>query len=173
VVGTEESQEIENLIFQEEKLNFETFKLNYSEFSTMRKLVQLINEKLTKIKENKYSQIQYPKHIVINLNANTNEISKKKQKKVTSTSSNEEISEEINEYSIGMRAQTGRSIHIKKKNEIFVENPNFQRDVNTRMKWKKKEKFITNAKGSSSEDMDDLYMIQKKIQIIQEAEEES
>lgn len=125
-----------------------------------------------KRKRIKYRNSQYPKHVVIDLNTNT--VDKDHKHKHIYPSSHEDISEEVDEYCIGMRAQTGISINIQKKNEIIIQNSHVQHNTRSRMQWDKK-KEISPIKdiNSSSVDIDELYMIQKKIQIIQEAEEES
>ncbi|CAI2362923.1 unnamed protein product [Moneuplotes crassus] len=158
----EEPKEIEHIIVEEERLDFDTFKANYTELATVRTLVQAIHERVEKNKKKKYDTLQYPKHILIDL---------EKPAGKENMDSTEELND-VDEYKNEIRAQTGRSIQFKTKNDIYVQNPIIRKDPKARKKWDKKEPFGV-QQNSSSEDMDDLYMLQKKIQIIQEAEDDS
>jgi nucleoid DNA-binding protein len=236
----------QDVVVEEDKLDFETFKANYTEFVTIRKLVQAIKEKVDqdiaqtcnvklsgkgnpKNKENKQSKNKQPKTIQIDLDPESNKITKasfpnKPKKNHKTPRYEEEVDENMDENELDIRARTSRQMEFKKKNNLrdsdnlvnFQNEDSYENDNQVKLQkqqrkggkpratWSKTAKApLFNSSGisksnlylsyiepadqkysnsaqkpifldkSSTEELDDMLMLQKKIQMIKEEEEES
>lgn len=142
-ISASKSQSSIDVVVEEDKLHFDTFKVNYTEFATIRKLVQAINTKVQNTKEDKFKQKRTPKTIKVDLDID-NQSFKKISPQVPSkpllgnqTPKDNDIDEAIDSVEENRRSRTSRVMEFKTKKNIpdSVETP--KESKRKRAKWRK------------------------------------
>ncbi|CAI2367422.1 unnamed protein product [Moneuplotes crassus] len=152
IEDSEEPKEIEHEMVEEDKLDFATFKANYTEFVTVRTLVQIIHEvglkELTETNDTPKNPIEDLAEPKVFLDENLD--------------ASEEI-DDVDEYENEARAQASRTIEMKSKNHIYVQNP-LIRNSQSRRKWSKDEAVIQGK--SFLKDIGNVEGLQDTIQVV-------